>query len=103
MLRSIGLMCIDFLEHEPDPDFDGVIYCDPPYRGTTPYPGVRPFDHERFYRRVREWSEITRVFVSEYSMPFGKIAIEFAHNLQMGPDVVKNDRRERLYVYGAGA
>ena len=51
-----------------------VVYCDPPYKGTTKYLG--DFDHEAFYH----WA-LTRdypVFISEYAMPddFAPIAIK---------------------------
>lgn len=46
-----------------------VVYCDPPYRGTTKY-AIGRFDHDNFY----EWcaNQAKRgcdVFVSEYDMP----------------------------------
>lgn len=46
-----------------------LLYCDPPYAGTTGYP-TGAFDHERFWRRCREWRRAgARVFVSEFSAP----------------------------------
>ncbi len=46
-------------------DADGVIYCDPPYKGTKGYDAK--FDHEAFY----EWclAQKQPVFISEYWMP----------------------------------
>lgn len=45
-----------------------IIYCDPPYKGTTGYKDS--FDHDKFYDWLREkHKEGHTVFVSEYSMP----------------------------------
>ena len=47
-----------------------VIYCDPPYAGTTGYAGVGPFDHDEFWRTVTRWSARgALVLVSEYAAP----------------------------------
>ena len=47
-----------------------VIYCDPPYKGTSEYAGAEGFDHDAFY----DWCEAQAraghpVFISEYDMP----------------------------------
>jgi DNA adenine methylase len=45
-----------------------VIYCDPPYRGTTKYKD--DFDHDAFYEWCRsKHKEGHQVFISEYNMP----------------------------------
>lgn len=45
-----------------------IVYCDPPYKGTTGYKDA--FDHEPFYNWCRELkNKGCSVFVSEYSMP----------------------------------
>lgn len=44
-----------------------VVYCDPPYEGTTKYAG--DFDHKIFWDWVRETSAKHTVFVSEYKAP----------------------------------
>lgn len=45
-----------------------VIYCDPPYRGTTKYKD--DFDHDAFYDWCRtKHKEGHQIFISEYSMP----------------------------------
>lgn len=46
-----------------------IIYCDPPYKGTTMYNFNKTFDHDFFWERVRQWSECNSVFVSEYEAP----------------------------------
>ena len=44
-----------------------IVYCDPPYAGTTKYSSN--FNHELFWEWARDISRITKVFVSEYTAP----------------------------------
>jgi len=46
------------------PKGSGLIYCDPPYEGTTGYSIA--FDTEQFYRWAREQAQWHTVLVSEY-------------------------------------
>lgn len=47
-----------------------VIYCDPPYQGTTQYGAVTSFNWERFWDWCRDQSMVgNKVFVSEYNAP----------------------------------
>lgn len=47
---------------------NSIVYCDPPYEGTTKY--ANDFDHYRFWNWVRNISKQGHtVFVSEYSAP----------------------------------
>ena len=45
-----------------------IIYCDPPYEGTTSYK-TGAFDHEKFWNWCRMMSQYNTVFVSEYNAP----------------------------------
>ncbi len=58
----------DFLSVEI---FDGdLVYCDPPYQGTTKYGYFDSFDYEAFKASAERWSELgADVFVSEYRAP----------------------------------
>ena len=47
---------------------NSVVYCDPPYAGTTGYKDS--FDSASFWEWVREISKRHSVFVSEYAAPF---------------------------------
>lgn len=47
---------------------DAVIYCDPPYLGTTKY-STKDIDHNAFWDWCRKMSKDNYVFVSEYSAP----------------------------------
>lgn len=56
----------DYRELKPD---NCVIYCDPPYKGTTGYDAAGDFDTEEFWDIIRTWSKNNLVFVSEYQAP----------------------------------
>lgn len=45
-----------------------LVYCDPPYQGTTGYATGR-FDHESFWQWCRDISRTAVVFISEYEAP----------------------------------
>lgn len=45
-----------------------LVYCDPPYQGTTGYK-TGAFDHEKFFNWCREQAKRNIVFVSEYNAP----------------------------------
>lgn len=53
-----------------------LVYCDPPYSGTTEYPGAPRFDSAVFWARAREWAEAGAVvLVSEYNAPEDALCI----------------------------
>lgn len=78
-----------------------VVYCDPPYAGTTKYSGTAEFDSAEFWQKMREWSaEGHSVVVSEYTAPEDFICIaEFATKLDMRDAVGKSPRIERLFTH----
>lgn len=72
-LRTVdGLRSMEDLELSSLPYYDleikegSVVYCDPPYFGTTRY-RTGGFGHERFWKWVEAVSEHSTVFVSEYT------------------------------------
>lgn len=47
-----------------------LLYCDPPYDGTTGFKGCAPFDSGAFWNQVRLWEAAgNAVYVSEYQAP----------------------------------
>jgi len=60
--------CKSYLDLNP---LNSVIYCDPPYEGTTQYSRqiVGCFDSSEFWATVRKWSKNNVVIVSEYTAP----------------------------------
>lgn len=67
LLQGVGLLCLDYKDLIV---YDSLIYCDPPYKGTTNYENKELFDHEHFFDWCRNMKEKgNSVFVSEYSAP----------------------------------
>lgn len=47
-----------------------IIYCDPPYKGTTGYKNTITFHHENFYHWCKQKKkEGHQIFISEFEMP----------------------------------
>lgn len=75
-----------------------IIYCDPPYEGTTKYKG--DFNHTEFW----EWCRIKtreghKLFVSEYNAPED---FECVWKMQVGTKLNRNKeqkRVEKLFIY----
>ena len=63
-LESLETSFVDYREVEIKPR--SIIYCDPPYKGTSRY-NTGDFDHEAFYDWCERQTEL--VLVSEYDMP----------------------------------
>lgn len=75
-----------------------IIYCDPPYRGTTKYKDI--FDHEMFYDWCRQkHKEGHQVFVSEYQMPDDFICVWSKEvNNSLTKDTGSKKGIEKLFV-----
>lgn len=87
----------------PKEDIKGyVIYCDPPYKGTTKYK-TEEFLYEEFYEWCKEMSIHNTVLISEYNMPDDFECIwEKDLKTSLGSGVNKEsdrNRTERLYTY----
>jgi DNA adenine methylase len=67
---SVSVRLRDFLQVAPcATERKLLIYCDPPYAGTTRY-STGTFDHDRFWSLCREWRRKgALVYVSEFSAP----------------------------------
>lgn len=64
-LQNLYLECKSYDQIELESNM--VLYCDPPYRGTTKY--KNSFDHEKFEEWCLEASKIVKaIFISEYNM-----------------------------------
>lgn len=68
--QSPNLQGVAFIHGSYDEyDFNNcLIYCDPPYEGTTSYK-TGAFDHSKFWEWCRKMSKNNIVFVSEYNAP----------------------------------
>lgn len=80
---------------------NSIIYCDPPYEGTTKY--NNKFDHILFWDWVREKSKQGhKVYVSEYNAPSDFVCVwEKKHKTIManGEVTKSKDSTERLFIY----
>lgn len=71
-MRAAGARVLLRSYEDLDPAPGALIYCDPPYAGTTAYQGAGPFDPDVFWARAREWAAARCVvLVSEYTAPEG--------------------------------
>ena len=66
VFQNTRLSCTDYRRLIPR---EKLIYCDPPYKGTTGYNDGAVFNHDEFWDYMRRWSQNNIVFVSEYHAP----------------------------------
>lgn len=99
--KDVSFFCADFERGAPLPNM--VIYCDPPYSGTTGYKTERPWDAARFWSRVRGWARSGHiVFVSEYQAPDDFVEVWSKNvRVQAGINTRMGEKRnvERLFVH----
>ena len=86
-----------FHEHKPE---GMLVYCDPPYQGTTQYGAFSGFDHKLFWQTMRKWSKYNTVVISEYNAPDDfKCVLEVSTKTDMRVSGVKELRIEKLFMY----
>lgn len=80
---------------------DALVYCDPPYAGTTGYRGAGKFNNDQFWDVVREWSgRGAAVFTSEYQAPEDFTAVwRLKVNMTMNADSNTTQKTEQLFVH----
>ena len=97
-----GLLTATFINKDyknveiPD---NSLVYCDPPYKGTTDYSNSKEFSHEEFWDYVRGLSKNNLVFVSELNAPEDFEAVwekDFTRNLDAS---VVFKSIEKLFVH----
>lgn len=98
--KNITFECKDFRDIYNISGY--VIYCDPPYRGTTKYK-TETFPYEEFYKWCREMSKNNIVLISEYWMPDDfeciwrkESEVNFDSNRKSNDK--KNKRIEKLFI-----
>ena len=77
-----------------------LIYCDPPYQGSTPYK-TGTFDHEKFFEWCREQAKNNIVFVSEYNAPDDFIEVwsgEVKTNFSSNRTGATHNATEKLFL-----
>lgn len=101
-LQNINFIHMDFRELPIERIKDYVIYCDPPYRGTTKYKTIE-FPYDKFYEWCREASTYNTVLISEYNMPDDFECIwQKKADILLGQSINKNStasKIEKLFTY----
>lgn len=101
-IKDVTFICYDYetlFKWLEDIKSKCLIYCDPPYKGTTEY--KNKFDHVRFWKVMREYSTIHDIYISEYVAPedFECVwSIERKTNLNI-KNGGKSNRVEKLFKY----
>lgn len=72
---------------------NSIVYCDPPYAGTTKYSNSKNFDHVEFWEYIRVISESNLVFISEYNAPEDFVCV------WEKPQVTKLDARKKENIF----
>ena len=94
------------LFHEWSPK-NALIYCDPPYQGTTQYGAFDGFDHELFWQTVRDWvNNGNTVVVSEYNAPDDFVCVKEMTSqmgLSVGNTTNRPKRVEKLFMHKSQA
>lgn len=94
------------LFHEWSPK-NALIYCDPPYQGTTQYGAFDGFDHELFWQTIRDWvNNGNTVIVSEYNAPDDFVCVKEMTSqmgLSVGNTTNRPKRVEKLFMHKSQA
>lgn len=76
-----------------------MIYCDPPYAGTTAY-SSGGFDSAAFWQKCRDLSEENLVFISEYAAPPDFVEVWRKDvNLEVRSNKAGERRIEKLFTF----
>lgn len=96
LLQGVELFSCSYDKLEIPPE--SIIYCDPPYEGTTGYKDK--FNHEEFWHWCRMmWCEGHTVFVSEYNAPDDFTCVwEQEVNVSVAKDSKQKRAVERLFT-----
>lgn len=102
-LKGINFVCCDFRDLPKDKINGYVIYCDPPYKGTTKYK-TGDFPYEEYYQWCRDMGRHNVILCSEYWMPDDFECVwkkKTTTQIDSGRKANdrKNDRVEKLYIY----
>jgi DNA adenine methylase len=101
-LEGADVRCADYRELTPDVGPDCIIYCDPPYAGTTGYGAAGDWDAEEFWATAEAWAESGAVvLVSEYAAPAGWVPVwEKPQRRQLQGGADRLFAVERLFMWG---
>lgn len=96
LLQSVSLISCSYSDLDIPPQ--SIVYCDPPYAGTTKYKD--DFDHGKFWQWCRDKSkEGHQVFISEYNAPDDFECI-WSKEIQSGLNTNSTKKGvEKLFIY----
>jgi DNA adenine methylase len=97
--------CMDYLDAGKNVGFSTLVYCDPPYEGTTGYGAVGSFNSAQFWDTMREWSNRgASVFVSEYTAPEDFVPVwRMKVQVSLAKDSNTDVGTEQLFTYRGGS
>ena len=79
--------------------YDHIIYCDPPYKGTTGFSAIGKFDSNEFWDIMREWGKNNTVLISEYNAPDDfRSVLEITTKLDVRTKDGNMKRTEKLFT-----
>lgn len=101
--QAAALQTVDFarFDYRNISFSDCVIYCDPPYLGTTGYNG-EVFDTAEFWNVVRAWSERNVVLVSEQTAPPDFKCIWACDIKRTQDNASRKTATEKLFIFERG-
>jgi len=79
---------------------NSIIYCDPPYKGTTKYKDG-DFDHAEFWQKCRDWcADGHQLFISEYNAPDDFVCVwQQELKVSVAKDGKQKTAVEKLFVH----
>lgn len=97
-MRNASVTLADYRELKIGPDV--VVYCDPPYAGTTSYAATAPFDSAAFWRTAESWAtDGAAVLVSEHEAPAGWVRVwEKPYAAYLRGDQAPDARTEAVFA-----
>lgn len=100
-IQNVKFVSKNYLEINTDTLHNAVIYCDPPYQGTTKYV-TDSFDYDAFWNWVRKLSKDNYILVSEYNAPDDFVNL-WSKEVTTSLKVHEHEaREEKLYTYNKG-
>lgn len=97
-ILDVEFLCSDYRDNKYSNIKNAVIYCDPPYQGTTKY-AVDTFNYECFWNWCREMNKNNYVFISEYNAPEDFECI-WSKGVTTSLKVNEHENRiEKLFIY----
>lgn len=102
-MADVRFSCIDYRQPPFEPK-GWLIYCDPPYAGTTGYSAAPPYNPSEFWEQCSRWAiDGNTVLVSEYKAPEDwtcVLEIPTKTDIRNGSNILE-PRVERLFAKGA--